>query len=207
MKRNAIVSALMIPLGLLTACGGSSLDEEFESLRTPMAAAETMTITGTVTARYPDRTDSYTLTCSGQKDHWTLTVLAPEEIAGITATISGKDSALEYDGAILAAGDLTASGITPIRVLPVTAEALVDGWADSFWTENDCLTAKLIYDDQVAVTIWFDEANTPKAAELSENGSVRAACTIESWRTEGSDTNGRTEETDLGGDQPGESGT
>ena len=46
-----------------------------------------------------------------------------------------------------------------------------------------------------------------QAAELSENGSVRAACAIESFTMEGPTTNGRTEETDLGGDQPGESGT
>ena len=202
-----MVSVLMIPLGLLSACGGTSPDETFESIRAPMEAADTLTMTGTVTAQFPDRTDRYRLTCSGQKEQWTVTVEEPEEISGIRATISGKDSALEYDGAILAAGDLTDSGITPVRVFPVVAETLLDGCADSFWTENGCLTAKLIYDDTVAVTIWFDEANTPKAAELSENGSVKAACTIESWIMEGSNQHGRTEETDLGGDQPGESGT
>ena len=103
----------MIPLGLLSACGGPSLDETFESIRAPIAAADTVSLTAEVTARYPDRTDSYTLTCSGRKDDWTLTVLAPEEIAGITATISGKESTLAYSGAVLAAGDLTDSGIPP----------------------------------------------------------------------------------------------
>ena len=51
----------MIPLGLLSACGGPSLDETFESIRAPIAAADTVSLTAEVTARYPDRTDSFPL--------------------------------------------------------------------------------------------------------------------------------------------------
>ena len=46
---------------LLSACGGPSLDETFESIRAPIAAADTVSLTAEVTARYPDRTDSFPL--------------------------------------------------------------------------------------------------------------------------------------------------
>lgn len=197
----------MITCGLLAGCGGQSQQERFESIRQPIDEAETISLTATVTANFTDKVEEFTLSCECRDGDWTLQVTQPEIIAGVTARISEGDSTLEYEDAILSTGDLTDSGITPIQVVPMVVEALADGYIDSLWTEEDCLTAKLIYDDTVAVTIWFDEANGPKAAELSENGTVKAACTIENFTTEGSIQNESTEETDLGGDQSPSSGT
>lgn len=184
MKRQLICSALMMTCGLLAGCGQSQ-QEWFESIRQSIDEAQTIALTAAVTANFSDKVEEFTLDCVGEDGDWTLCVTKPEIIAGVTAHISGEDSTLEYEDAILSTGDLTESGITPIQVVPMVVEALEDGYIDSLWTESDCLTAKLIYDDTITVTVWFDEANAPKSAELAENGAVKANCTIENFTIEG----------------------
>lgn len=191
---------------LLTGCKGRTQQEHFEDIRRPIADAATVTFTATVRASFADRTEEFTLDCLRQDGDWTLTVTAPELISGVTARMSGADSSIVYDNVLLSTGDLTDCGILPITAAPVALETLTDGYLSSSWTENGGLAVKLIRDDTVTVTVWFDEDDRPIAMELAESGTVKAACTIENFTTEGT-TNGHTEETDLGGDPPGELGT
>jgi len=202
-----VISVLMITCGLLAGCGGHSQQERFETLRQPIAEAEVLSLTAQLTVNEGDQVEDYGLTCVCKQDAWDVTVDAPELLSGITAHLDAEDSSLLYKDVILATGDLTASGIAPVSAVPVVIDTLRDGYVDTIWSEDGCLAVKLIKDDTVAVTIWFDDANTPKTAELSENGTVKAACTIENFTIEGSNQHGDTEETDLGGNSPGESGT
>ncbi len=202
-----MVSALMITCGLLAGCRGQSRQDAFWSVQREIAEADRITATAQLRVDRADRVEEYRLTGVGTEDGWDVTVLEPEIMSGVTAHLDGENSTLSYGNVILPTGDVTESGIAPVTVLPAVVEALQEGNLSRIWSENDNLAVQLVLDDTVDVTIWFDETNTPKAAELSENGTVKAACTMESFTSERSNTNGYGNETDLGGDSSGESGS
>lgn len=206
MKRKALVSALMMTCVLLAGCKGRTQQEHFEEIRQSIADAGSVTFTAAVTANFADRTEEFTLDCVRQAGDWSMTVTQPELIAGVTAHMSGAESDVVYGSVMLSTGDLTDCGILPISAAPVALDTLIDGYLSSSWTENGGLAVKLIRDDTVTVTVWFDESDVPAAMEVAEDGVVKAACTIENFTIEGSN-HGITEETDLGGDPAGESGT
>lgn len=200
--RKRICSALMIGCLALTACG-STKQQRLESARTRIAEAQSMTMTAQVQADFGETVEQYTLEYSYDGEMWTALVTRPEFVAGVTARIAKDASELEYDGAILTTGDLTGNGIAPISAVPLMHETLTKGMTDSVWEEGELLAGTFIYDDAISVSVWFDAAGTPTAAELAENGIVKAECIL----TEVEIKHGTTEKTDLGGDQPDESGT
>lgn len=202
-----MISVLMITCILLSGCGGKTQREQFESIRESIAQARTVTMDAAVTVSFPDRTEEFALHCVRENEDWTMTVTAPERIAGVTAKMSGTDSSIIYDDVILSTGDLTDCGIVPINAVPAAMETLLDGYLSSSWTEKGGLAVKMIRDDTVTVTIWFDGENVPCMAEVAENGEVKASCVVENFRIEGSEGYGLTEETDMGGNPAGESGT
>lgn len=200
------ISALMMTCVLLTGCGKQTQQEHFEAIRTAIAHAGTVTFTAGIRADFAETVEEFTLQCTRRGEDWTMEVTAPELISGVTAHMTGADSDIVYDNVILSTGDLTDCGILPITAAPAALDTLTDGYLSSSWTESGCLAVKLIRDDRVTVTVWFDENDAPARLELAEDGAVKATCTIENFLIEGM-SHGSTEETDLGGDPSGESGT
>ena len=201
--RKWICSALMIGCLALTACGGAT--QKMESYCHRIVQAEEMTMTANVQADFGDTTEQYTLNYSFDGEKWTVLVTEPQFVAGITARITKDASELEYDGAILTTGDLTGSGIAPISALPLIYETLAVGMMDSAWEEGERLAGTFVYDDTISVSVWFDSSGDPIAAELMEQGIVKAKCILEDVEIKET-THGTTEKADLGGNQPGESG-
>lgn len=201
--RKRICSALMIGCLALTACG-STKQERLESARTRVAVAESMTLTARVQADFGEAIEEYTLEYSYDGACWTALVTQPELVSGITARITKDASELEYDGTILTTGDLTGNGIAPISAVPFLHETLREGMTDCVWEEGELLAGTFIYDDAIQVSVWFDTAGNPTAAELAENGIVKAKCILTDVEIK---THGTTEKADLGGNQPEQSGT
>lgn len=203
--RKRICSALMIGCLTLTACG-SSKQQKVESARDRMAEAQAITMTAQVEADFGETIEQYTLEYTYDGACWTALVTQPQFISGITARISKDASELEYDGAVLTTGDLTGNGISPISAVPLMHETLREGMTDCVWEEGDLFAGTFVYDDAISVSVWFDAAGNPTAAELAEKGIVKAKCIL--TEVEIKDINhGTTEKEDLGGDQPKESGT
>ena len=192
----------MIGCLALTACG-STKQETVESARTQFAQAQSISMTAQVQADFDETIEQYTLEYSYDGDRWTVLVIQPEFVSGIIARITKDTSELEYDGAILTTGALLENGIAPISAVPLVHETLINGTTDCVWEEGDLLAGTFIYDDTISASVWFDVNGVPIAAELTENGVVKAKCLL----TEVEITHGTTEKTDLGGDQPKESGT
>ena len=203
--RKLICSALMIQCLVLTACG-STVEHRVNSYCDRMTQAEEFRLTANVQADFGKTIEEYTLEYVFDGEQWTVYVVQPHFVSGITARITKDASELEYDGAILTTGDLTGKGIVPISALPLIHEALSIGMIDCVWAENDMVAGTYIYDDDISVSIWFDKQGNPVAAELMECGAVKAKCVLEDAEIKeaGNET---TEETDLGGNQPKESGT
>lgn len=156
-----------------------------------------MTMTAQVEADFGETIEQYTLEYNFDGQCWTAVVTQPEFVAGVTARMTKDASELEYDGAILTTGDLIGNGIAPISAVPLMHETLSNGTMDCVWEENDLLAGTFIYDDAISVSVWFDAEETPVAAQLSENGMVKAECILTNVEIE--ETHGTTEKTNLGG--------
>lgn len=113
------------------------------------------------------------------------TITTPEELAGISATVSGSDLTLTYDGTGLAAGPLR--DVCAANCLPLLLRAVSDGYILEQGKETiegqPCLRlaldATLPSGEKVLCTGWFYGADlTPCYAEFSQDGKLLVSARI-----------------------------
>ena len=220
--RKTWLCVLTIPLLLLTACqsGESSeatAEETARQIRTEYLAAQSCGGTVELTADYGMRVYEFTMDFTWQKEgESVLTLTAPEEVAGLTARLEAGGSYLEYDGLRLGTGDLTGEGLTPMELVPTVMEYSLEGYMAECvfedWGETPAL--RVLYRDPegaagqgVECTQWFAaDTHALLAAELSYDGTLVLSSTFTTFYIGDDSTDGSEQDTDLGGDQPGESG-
>ncbi len=169
---------LLLPLTLLlTACGETV--QTAESIQTQYANLSTARMAAKVTCHLGEENRTYELTCAVTKDGASTTVTAPEELAGITATVTPDGLTVTYDGTSLSAGDLY--DVCPANCLPYLLNAVAKGYLLEQSREElagvPCYrmaldtTAKS--GEKVLCTVWIDE-NTliPRYAELAQDDVV-----------------------------------
>jgi outer membrane lipoprotein-sorting protein len=183
----------MIVLPLLAGCGGgagtggTSADELALSIRTEYLAMTACSATVDITADYGQRVYEYTLAVSWQKGGETvLTVLEPENIAGITARIEDGSTYLEYDGVSLETGPLTAEGFSPLEAVPTIFSYIFSGYIAECDLETEGETGQLwvcCRDPEsdpgtgTEAAFWFDgDSHALARAELLSDGYTVLQC-------------------------------
>lgn len=178
---------------LLTACGGGNgagnTDELALDIRAEYIAMTGCSATLDLTADYGERVYDYTLTLVYQREgDTTVTVEAPEEIAGVTARISKDSAALEYDGVSLETGPLDATGLSPVSAVPAILKCAMEGFIAETAVEPvgeaECL--RVTYRDPdarpgtgVETSLWFDTANHALTqGEILSDGYQVIRCAI-----------------------------
>lgn len=168
MRRSGVMCVLMMTL-LLSACGGaggtSKPQEQALIIRGEYLESAGCTAKLDVTADYGQRVYTYTVDVSVAGEETVLTVAAPQELAGITARVTGSGSSLEYDGAILETGPLDDEGLTPLSAVPTLLESARSGFIDSCTTQllGEQETLQILCRDPALpvgqgreTTLWFD---------------------------------------------------
>ena len=170
--------ALLLPcLFLLTACGESV--QTAENIQTQYARLAAADLAAKVTCHLGEESRTYELTCTVTKDGASTTVTAPEELAGITATVTPDGLTVTYDGTAFSAGDLY--DVCPANCLPYLLNAVADGYLLEQSTEElhgvPCYrmaldtTAKS--GEKVLCTVWIDrDTLIPRYAEFAQNDTV-----------------------------------
>ena len=199
--RKLIYSALMITCLMLTGCAG--IEQQVRSFSEELGHVASAHMTVQVQADHGDTVESYTLQYEYDGSAWKAVVTAPDVLAGITVHMDGEGSQLEYDGVMLAAGDILSNGVTAIGSVPLVWEILHSGSLDCVWEEGELLAASYVYDDTIGMSLWYDAEGLPAAAELTENGIGKVSCHFTEIEV---DRSGTTENKNLGGNQSGESG-
>ena len=158
---------------LLSACGGGeaeaqNADELALAIRTEYLAMEGCTARMEITADYGDRVYGFTLDLSYTREgETTLTVVAPEEVAGVTARLSGEAAYLEYDGVSLETGPLDESGLSPVGAIPVLlrgaregfiAESALDTVGEQECLRMTCRDPEAPPGEGMELSLWFDAA-------------------------------------------------
>ncbi len=172
-----IFASLLPLLLLLTACGETA--QTAENIQTQYARLATADLAAKVTCHLSGESRSYELTCTVTKDGASTTVMAPEELAGITATISPDGLTVTYDGTALSAGDLY--DVCPANCLPYLLNAIAEGYLLEQGTEDldgvacyrMALDTTAKSGEKVLCTVWIDQ-NTliPRYAEFAQNDTV-----------------------------------
>ena len=112
--RKLICSALMITCLMLTAC--ASIEQQVRTLNEALCGAASVRMTAQVQADCGDTVESYTLEYHYDGSRWSAMVTAPDVLTGITVHMSDDGSELEYDGVMLAAGDIPPTGSQPLEL-------------------------------------------------------------------------------------------
>lgn len=175
--RKAMLFALMMSL-LLTACGGKEKDPT-PILQQQYAAVEAATIEAEILCHLDDEVRNYKLLCAYTPACSTVTVMEPEDLAGISATVEDGELTLNYGDISMDAGTYSEAAVSPVAVLPKLMEAA--GWGyvtekskESF-ADRTCLRVSCdLQDDTGTVyTTWFDEESLlPLSSEVVCGGSV-----------------------------------
>ncbi len=174
--RKALLFAPMLML-LLTACGGGEEKDLGAELQQQYAQLSAATMEADITCHYGDEVREYTMLCAYTPDSSTVTVLAPEDLAGISATVSGGELTLSYDDISLDAGTYSAAAVSPVAALPRLMEAAGRGFVTEHSRETvgerQCLRlcCDLEGQEDTVYATWFDEETLlPIHSEILDDG-------------------------------------
>ena len=207
--RKALLFALMMTLCLsLAGCGGETAEkQETEELQMKFQNLSAATVEAELTCHYGDEVRTYTLRCSYTPEESTVEVLAPEDLAGISATLAGEALTLQYDGILLDAGTYSGTEISPMWALPSILRAVGEGYPLESCRETlgdeACLRVTFEMTDSAGgkqyTAVWFDENGAPLKGEITLGETVVYTAVLTRFTTEEMN-NGTPPAEALGGD-------
>lgn len=171
-RRWMMIAVLMMNLCLLCACGG----KEKDPLQAPMDFRAELLARGgcafelAARSEAGDRLWELELACAlDPEGRGTVTVLAPESIAGISAVLEDGKNSLRYGELSLGLGTLPGTELAPAAAPGALVRAWARDWIASAGTEDGTLLAS--YEDgALTVRTRFDASGVPIRAELALDG-------------------------------------
>ena len=177
--RKLVLCVLMTTL--LTGCGQPGVSEAEElalTIRGEYLAMDRCAVQAAVTADYGQRVYQYEMAVSVNGEETSLTLSAPETVAGLTARLSGEENLLEFDGVSVETGPLDGDGLTPVSALPALLEAARSGYITACALEEDGTLLRMDCGDPAGspgtgteIVLWFDAAaHTLVRGEVNVDG-------------------------------------
>ncbi len=183
--RKLLFCVLMMTL--LTGCGKAGVSEAEElalAIRGEYLAVDSCAAQVTITADYGQRVYQYEMAAAVNGEETTLTLSAPETVAGLTARITGADSKLEFDGLSVETGPMDEKGLTPVSALPALLEAARSGYITACALEEDGAVLRIDCGDPAGspgsgteTVLWFDTGtHALTRGEISVDGFRAILC-------------------------------
>ena len=193
--RKLVLCVLMTTL-LLAGCGqagGNEAEELALTIRGEHLGMDRCTAQVSVTADYGQRVYEYEMAVAVTGEETLLVLSAPETVAGLTARISGEDSALEFDGLSVETGPLDPDGLTPVSAVPALLEAVRSGYITACGLEEDGTLLRVDCGDPegtpgegTEISLWFAAAaHVLVRGEISVDGSCAVRCEVDSFTAGG----------------------
>lgn len=193
---------MILPLLLLTACAGGRVSEAEElTNRTRTAYLELTACAGSasVTADYGLRVYDYALDFTYQREGETVLILtAPEDVAGVTATIAQGETGLEFDGVAVETGPVDPSGLSPLDAIPALLRYAREGYVAECALEGEeggktelhllCRDPEKGPGEGLECELWLDgESLALLRGELSQGGLTVIQCAFSDWTMTGAE--------------------
>ena len=162
----------------LSGCGDAAKPEDaVREMRTLYQNAESVSGVADITADYGQRVYTYTAAVEGTASAGTLTVQAPENIAGTVIQWAEDATALTYEETTLETGTLSESSLSPADAIPaVLASCRAGALVECAWEEDGGVLYAALEnpeDESVTVSCWFDAENyVLQRTELAEDGTT-----------------------------------
>lgn len=178
MKR---IAAMILLLVILSGCAAEKPQEIAEDIRNNILNAEQITMTADIVADYGSRAYQFRLRLVSKDEGWLIEVIEPENISGLTASVSADSSSLEYDGVILDTGYLNSMGLSPMNCLPTIINAWINGHVDEAirYEDEGAALVSISYtvsDDTDVSTVFEEEKLLPQEAFISVDGYTVISC-------------------------------
>ena len=153
----------------------ASPTQEALDLRTDLLEAGGCRFRAVIGADYGDRVYSFTVSCAYDTDGITeLTVLQPEEIAGISAKIFDSSAIVEFEDLELDFGVMANGVVSPMKACSILGRC----WSASYIScgGSDGELKRITYLDgyeekELTVDTWLDSSGAPVYAEISYDGA------------------------------------
>ena len=138
-----------------------------------------------VTADYGQRVYEYGMDARWDGENLTMTLTAPETVAGMTARVEGETGTLECDGVWVETGALDEDGLSPVSAFSALLEAARSGYMTACSLEEeenllrvDCASPTESPGEGREVTLWFDASTRAlMRGEISVDGFRVISCT------------------------------
>ena len=199
MRRRAIGAQMIIlVLVLLAGCGrdsggGQGAEKLALEIRTEYIGMTALSAGLEVTADYGERVYNYGMDLTWDRtEGTTLTLTAPEEVAGVTVRVGEEDTALEYDGVRLETGPLSAGGLSPVDAVPALLRQVREGFIAESCTEQlgerealrmCCRAPEARAGTGTETTLWFDvSTHALLRAEVASDGFTVLQCVFSDVR-------------------------
>lgn len=209
MRRLLLCVPMMILL--LSGCGPAQSSEGEELalvIRGEYLEETPWSASAVIIADYGQRVYQYELEAAWDGAETTLTLTAPETVAGVTARMQDGESLLEYDGLMLETGPLNGDGLTPVSAIPVLLETVRSGYITAVSLDQEEGTLRVDCSDPegepgegTETSLWFDaDSHALVQGEISLDGFRVIRCEFTDFTKESRDTHGGEESVEnLGG--------
>lgn len=173
---------------LLAGCGKKTASQA-ESLRQRYREMQAAHMEAEITCHLETENRTFTVSCDWPPTGAGTTVTGPEDLAGLTASVSGEELTVSYDGAALSAGSLR--DVAPANCLPWLLRAMEEGYLVDAGQETleglDCLRLALdttAPGGKVLCTVWLGGDGAPLYAEFSQDSRVVLTARLLSFTSE-----------------------
>ncbi len=178
--RRRLICVLMTTL-LLAGCGRAEVDKGEElalAIRGEYLAMDRCAAQASITADYGQRVYQYEMAVTVTESETTLSLTAPETVAGLTARLEGEEGLLEFDGVSVETGPMDENGLTPASAVPALLEAARSGYITACALEEDgallrvdCGSPEGAPGSGTETALWFDASTHALAkGEISVDG-------------------------------------
>ena len=180
MRRLAAILAILSCVLLCGCSGDDAAVQPALDFRTSLLNAGGCTFSADVTADYGEDFCSFSADCAFDGKDGTITVTAPEEIEGISASISGETAQLSFDGLTLALDDLGEGHAAPLTLPWLFGSAWKSDYISSVCKDGSAYRVTILKgygDDTLQIDTWL-EGGIPLSGEVSYQGSRLLAVTF-----------------------------